>query len=788
MANRKTWILFEIIPAIILILLGSIGISIDRSMALVAMTDHNPHVDELLLRILQFLPLMLVLSATLAALHYKSEPIRYSRSLFRISLAIAPFLLLAVRLLEKRYLLVNPTEFLRISSILLFLIILHALFEKSVFKYWRLYQSWHATGFSLLLLIVSALWAGGIPTPRSSPTGDEPSYLMITHSIAEDGDVVMDDDYAAKVYLRFYPGKYQMFTHLGFDGLSYPHHSIGLPFLLAPLYRAVVRIQSDTVFLFFMRMAMGLIFALLGLQTHRLIADWSGSMAITNWTCTALFFSGPLLFYSIEIYPETMVALIAVSVMRRMLMLNQSFQIGEILLIGASIAYLPWLGIKYFAIALGLIIAILLLWSNHPGRLRMISFLILPIVISGCLYAGFLFDHYRNFNPSVVYSGVIPGTGQMPVSLAVTKEYSLLDRAQDILFFSWGLLIEQRIGILFLAPISLFALPGLAHCLSFRRKETLAVLSPILAHLAIYAWHNNWGGYCPPNRQIIAVTPLIGLFVAIGLRECRTWIAAIYAYGSTLIGWMVSLLCLYHPDWMYHTMNPHLVGGEAKLLRAFSLPYSVDITGFFPLIMGQARNMIANVFWSVGFLLLTALLFLRQPAPIHPKRIRNGYIALIVIGGLVWQLWGFPLNRHDFKTPPEPFSHLSFLDRNVFGYEAGGFWLRAGQTTEIIASVRDVSRLIRLRGYSLVQNTLRLKIGGRESDITTLEPNTPFQEALTPKRTIKRGADWYFKIVIGCETGARPSILLGTNDIRNLGVFFSFYSDEVQHESSDRAD
>ena len=43
-------------------------------------------------------------------------------------------------------------------------------------------------------------------TTAISATGDEPYYLLVTHSLIEDGDVDLADDFASRSYAPFYWG------------------------------------------------------------------------------------------------------------------------------------------------------------------------------------------------------------------------------------------------------------------------------------------------------------------------------------------------------------------------------------------------------------------------------------------------------------------------------------------------------------------------------------------------------------------------------------------------------
>ena len=65
--------------------------------------------------------------------------------------------------------------------------------------------------------------------------GDEPHYLLAAESIDADGDVDVNDEYAARAYADFYP--YELDKHgTETEGRLNEPHGVGFPLLIAPAY------------------------------------------------------------------------------------------------------------------------------------------------------------------------------------------------------------------------------------------------------------------------------------------------------------------------------------------------------------------------------------------------------------------------------------------------------------------------------------------------------------------------------------------------------------------------
>lgn len=634
---------------------------------------------------------------------------------------------------------------------------------------------------SLLILAIGTAWFAGAFGPRRHPVGDEPSYLMITHSISSDFDVVMDNDYAAGHYRRFFSGEYPMFTHLGYDGKNYPHHSIGLPLLLAPVY-TFARLGNNSWLIFSMRFTMLAMYILLALAILHLIESFGIRRGIAFWTTAAGMLSGPMLFYSGEIYPETPSALIFVLAVTFLGHRGGQNRPVHWLLTGAGIAFLPWLGIKYIAAGFVLLIIALICVSCEPCRWRKGLALCTVPVLSIAAYMLFLYTIYRNINPGVIYTGVHPGTSQQALHPDIPPFLSALpSRLIDMVFFTWGFFLEQRIGLVFLFPAILFMFHGLPAMLAHRRRPSLVLFATVAAHLGIYAWHNNWGGYCPPNRQAVSVIPLLLVPLAFGLNMAKEKWPKQIAVFSTLLGWRFTLTLLHNERWLYATMNPHLTGGGAQWLYRWSPLDSSILPQLFPLLMGPEKRWIPNIIWTILTILVILIIRPSVPRTRSYAGIDTGHVCrtaailyLFIAGtGLIISARVPP---HAMLTKPleGPVEKAYSIDGSIAGNSGDGFWITGGTRGRMLVSVPSPADSLTLRIYSLVYNRIRI-VTGRTNRVIELSPYQPAYQTINIGPW-KYWADTHTAALsIHVETGARPSdIDHKSKDYRFLGAYVAF--------------
>jgi hypothetical protein len=635
---------------------------------------------------------------------------------------------------------------------------------------------------AILILIIGSAWFAGAFGPRRHPVGDEPSYLMITHSIANDFDVVLDNDYAERHYERFFYGAYPMFTHLGYDGRNYPHHSIGLPVILAPVY-ALAWHGSEAFLVFSMRFTLLVIYMLLAIAVLRLIESFGISRGIAFWSATAGMLSGPMFFYTGEIYPETTAALVFVLLVTFLAHSSDKRTPLKWLTAGFGLGIIPWLGIKYIPTAVVILVIAIVCLVKETHHFKKSTALMFFPVVSALLYLGFLYSIYRNINPSVIYTGVYPGTSQqvLPPDMPGFLE-TLPDRLSNMVIFTWGFFLEQRIGLLFLMPAAMFIVPGLRSMYRRQRRPSLVLLGVTLTHFGFYAWHNNWGGYCPPNRQAISIIPLLLVPLAYGFSAASTKWPGVIACLTTFAGWRFTLGLLNNERWLYMTMNPHLTGGGAHWLYRWSPLDTNALIYMFPLLMGPEKRWIPNMVWTTLFMVLIWVIFpsrRQNISPVTSRHIYNSGLVLycsVLVLGLAIAAFIPPHTFHKLDLT-HPVDSIYFADGSFEGNSGPGFWLKGDSDGRMLLSSQSRLSDLNIRIHSLTANTIIIKTGRYHEQVEVF-PNQPVYKRIRVGPWRSWSGSYIAKLAVNVDCGIHPFELDDTStDHRYLGVYLTLLPD-----------
>ena len=355
---------------------------------------------------------------------------------------------------------------------------------------------WPGRRFVFVTSLLVFLGVGHYVKQTQGFGGDEPHYLVLSHSLLADRDLRIENNHQNRDYWDFHPRELPMhYLNRGRDGVIYSIHSPGLPALLLPAYAVAGHWGALAT--------VGLMAALAALAVFDL-ALLIGSPPIALATWVAVAFTIPFGLQSWLIFPEMPAALLmawaALWVWRA----------GEgpdrpwpWMWRGLALSVLPWLHMKFSLLLLvsGLWLAFRL-WS----RRRLVVALLAPIAVSGVLWFSFFYVLFGDFNPTVAY-----GQG---------AELTWLNVPRGLL----GLSFDQEYGLLPYSPI--FAVSVLGAWVMARRRDTrgyligvLLVVTPFLAGTTqYYMW---WGGGSVPARFVVPILPLLAPMIAVAVRDLR---------------------------------------------------------------------------------------------------------------------------------------------------------------------------------------------------------------------------------------------------------------------------
>jgi hypothetical protein len=423
---------------------------------------------------------------------------------------------------------------------------------------------WFIFGF---LAVLYAVW-----TPLFSAgwaiAGDEVHYLVVTHSLLEDGDILIEDDFEDGVYTKFSAWRNLEPYHIRLSarGEIVPFHRIGMPLLAVPFYALAGK--TGAVFL------VGLMAALAAANIYWLVSRYLGSrlwsLAATSW----VVFSMPNFGLSFLFFSETPQALV-VSMSANLIFRGKNPRPKLLWLIPPLIWTLPWFHAKGFMTAAGL--SLLLLWRLRRERRRLVVAAMLCLFLAAAIPAWNLYL-YGEFSP-------IAETDQKH-----RENLSVLNVPNGL----GGILFDQEFGLLLWNPAVVFALVGLVPL--WRRERELTAAVVIVAAFTVgpaTIYHMWWGGDSVPARYVAPAMPLAALPLAALLwcERFRRWRPAALIIAAVSVSIGIALVA--------NLMPSDARDGVSHKLAALSVG-RYDVVELWPAWFGDA-------FWlRVGLLLFGA--------------------------------------------------------------------------------------------------------------------------------------------------------------------------------------
>jgi hypothetical protein len=405
---------------------------------------------------------------------------------------------------------------------------------------------------TIVFAVSFAVYAGlGLQFAREMGfSGDEPHYLIITHSLYADRDLDIANNHAQRDYRSFFPGELRPDSlRRGLRGEIYSIHAPGLPALLLPAY-AVGGALGAVVFV----AALG---ALTALAIFDLATALAGGLAGTiAWAATC--FTVPFVPHAWLIYPELPGALI---VAWAVLWLRQApVSAGRAAMRGAALALLPWLHTKFVVfVALFASFEVLKILLPRPvpletARLKRIVALVLPIGLSGCLWLYSFYRMYGEFNPEAPYG-------------SYTQMFVL---ARNIPRGILGLLFDQKFGILAYSPVYILVVAGAWIMLRDRAERLYAVQLIVTAALflvattRLYMW---WGGSSAPARFLVPIVPLVAPMIAVAIGRMESLAGRALVISTLVLSFAVAALTIGSPGQELLYSNPHGAAALAKFVE-----------------------------------------------------------------------------------------------------------------------------------------------------------------------------------------------------------------------------
>ena len=214
------------------------------------------------------------------------------------------------------------------------------------------------------------------------------------------------------------------------------------------------------------------------------------------------------------------------------------------------------------------------------------------------------------------------------------------------------------------------------------------------------------------------------------------------------------------------------------------MPFSPQLTEYFPLIMGVDPLGVINLAWVVGLLLFVAIdLWLGK----ERKAVSPGWLWRPLAMGIgavfalifLWRAWALPAGLARINLPGPPNQSLLVVGNGVYGPELGGFWVAPDRECSGYYEIGESLETLAFQGHSLVDNSLEIIMGQDSRDIDL--PASKIEKfEMSPGRPFLRGRFRYYKFKARAKTGVVPKDLDLGSDERNLGVFLKSQRPQCQ--------
>ena len=359
--------------------------------------------------------------------------------------------------------------------------------------------------FSILVFAAYGALSYNVPSRVFSPTGDEPHYLVITHSLAMDGDISLLNNYQQQDYRIFYDSILAKRTTASADKKrEIPTFGLGMPLFLSPWYKSIHN-RAPHKLVAYLRLVICLVAAAGIFQLVSVGLDLGASKSGAFWIATGAAFASPLVTYSSQFYPEIFAFLLLLTALRTLHNRQKHAWFSTILLCLIP-GMLMWLHPKYLALAFVLTaIAAVLIYRDHDKKISTMQIVHFGSALAGiATFFIFLQTRYGSWSPNRIYGG-----WQKQTSLLELFRHEGTERIGIMIKMFFGFWFDERFGLLPFAPFYVAFFAALLWCIRQRKSAVVPALILFILHFLPLCWGAPLGGYAPPSRHFVVMIPLI---------------------------------------------------------------------------------------------------------------------------------------------------------------------------------------------------------------------------------------------------------------------------------------
>jgi len=466
-------------------------------------------------------------------------------------------------------------------------------------------------------------------------SGDEPHYLLITHSILHDGDFNLENNYAQRDYRSYMFSDVKLSPHVVLGAKKegrFSFHSPGLSLFLSPFY-ALGSLFGKKFLVLFIRFGMSIFGALFGLQIFLFARQEWQKEKLAFWLWFLASFSAPLFFYSIHVYPEIIIALFSFTIYR-LLRFSGHLSREKILLFGFLLSLFLWFhALKYLFILLPLFLYTLwILVKKYKIGWNLGYFFAFPFGLT-ILYFLFQYFVYGSFSIfSATLRGATTGEGSLNFLKTLFSNIPFRYRLETLA----GYLLDQRDGLLLYSPLYFFALLGAVEMIKRKGRDFLTLLfltSPYILNLAFLAQRT---AYAPQARTQIAVFWGMAILLSYFLVYNDKKIFSYFFSLAASLSFVFVYLLLKNPLFLYQETTSGTTE-HAGGLFLFLSNLHFYLPDFLPSFLKVEEKWLPNFIW-IGLLLLFIAAYLALKK--HTFNPRFSFHLLLAFSGIaVFLIW-----------------------------------------------------------------------------------------------------------------------------------------------------
>lgn len=378
------------------------------------------------------------------------------------------------------------------------------------------------------------------------PGGDEPHYLVVSHSIAGDFDLNVFNQYARDEYREFMDVRLAHHARVGkgFKRWFSYGHLPGLSVTLVPFF--IFKIPHPFLY-FLIRSYLGLFGALLAVIIYRMSLKLWKHRPLSIFITAVFTFTAPVFFHSIHIFAELQAALLILSALYLLIFAEKKTGF-TVLIAGLLLGVTVFWGVKY-SIFIFLLSGVFFFYFILKRREWNNAFLVVLFpVLFQVLFFYYLYYAYGNFDPMSIYNGVMTEAQKIAYNAGMEK-IPLLKRVETLL----GIFFDQRDGLILYNPFYLFFFPGLI--IALRKFKTylphLLIAAAGFGFIFFMGYSTVRAGYCPQGRYLVPAAWALMLFAVIYRNETRNRFFKQLFYTLPLYSVFVTIYQVLYPFTLY---------------------------------------------------------------------------------------------------------------------------------------------------------------------------------------------------------------------------------------------